>query len=261
MIDAFVGITVFVLGCVLGSFLNVVRYRLPRHMGVVAGRSRCPRCKGTIAWYDNIPLVSYLVLRGKCRSCGWKIPPTYLVVEAVTGLAFILVWVAFGWPMSVPYWVLASLLIACAGIDFDKGIIPDRLTIPGIAAGVVFSMTLLKGETVIGALVHSVMGIIVGGGSLLVVGILYKWVRKVEGMGGGDVKLMAMVGAFLGLRLALLTIFLGSLLGGIAGVIVMRRSSKGMQTSVPFGVFLSPAAIVCMLWGNDLIAVYLRLLG
>ncbi len=254
------GIFVFVFGAVLGSFLNVVRYRFPRHMGVAAGRSKCPRCKATIAWYDNVPMLSYALLRGRCRSCRWRIPPTYVVVEAVTGLSFLLVWLAFGWPQAAAYWVLASLLIACAGIDFDKGIIPDKLTIPGIILGVVFSMTVLRGDTVTASLLHSALGILVGGGSLLAVGLSYKLVRKVEGMGGGDIKLMAMVGAFLGFKLALLTIFVGSVVGGIVGLVVMHRTSQGMRASVPFGVFLSPAAIACMIWGNDLIAAYLSLL-
>jgi leader peptidase (prepilin peptidase)/N-methyltransferase len=156
--------------------------------------------------------------------------------------------------------VLASLLIACAGIDFDKGIIPDKLTIPGIVLGVLLSVTVLKEGAVAAALYRSALGMLVGGGSLLAVGLLYKLVRKVEGMGGGDVKMMAMVGAFLGFKLALLTIFVGSVLGGIVGVVVMRRTSEGMRASVPFGVFLSPAAIVCMIWGNGLIAAYLGLL-
>ena len=260
MNNLFAGILAFAFGTALGSFLNVVRYRLPRHLGMVGGRSKCPRCKKTIAWYDNIPVVSYLLLKGRCRSCTWKIPPTYLVIEVATGASFVLVWMEFGWPRAVAYWVLACLLIACAGIDFDKGIIPDKLTLPGVVIGVVFSVSLLKGETAVGSLGKSALGILVGGGSLLAVGVLYKLVRKVEGMGGGDVKLMAMVGAFLGFKLALLTIFLGSLLGGIIGLVVMRRSSKGIRASVPFGVFLSPAAIASMIWGNDLIAAYLSLL-
>lgn len=246
----------------MGSFLNVVRYRLPRHLGVVAGRSKCPRCRKTIAWYDNVPLLSYIMLRGRCRSCGWKIPPIYAVMELATGLGFLLVWMKFGWPQAAAYWILTSLLVACAGIDFEKGIIPDKLTIPGTIAGFILSLTLLRGEAGMGeAALGSVLGIVVGGGSLLVVGLFYKVARKVEGMGGGDVKLMAMVGAFLGFKLALLTIFLGSVVGGIAGLIVARKSADGLRASVPFGVFLSPAAIACMLWGDGLIAAYLGLLG
>jgi leader peptidase (prepilin peptidase)/N-methyltransferase len=183
-----------------------------------------------------------------------------MIIEAATGLSFLLVWLEFGWPQAAAFWVLVLLLIACAGIDFDKRIIPDKLTFPGIVLGVLFSVTLLKGDSVLGSLGRSGLGMLVGGGSLLFVGLFYKLVRKVEGMGGGDVKLMAMVGAFLGFELALLTIFLGSLIGGIIGLIIMQKSSEGMRTSVPFGVFLSPAAIVSAIWGNDLITAYLDLL-
>ena len=262
MNHALVGILTFVFGCVLGSFLNVVRYRLPRGMGIAGGRSKCPKCKKTIAWYDNVPVISYVLLRGRCRSCGWRIPATYAVIEIATGLSFVLVWTRFGLPQGAAYWVLASLLIACAGIDFDKGIIPDKLTLPGIVIGLGLSVTLLRAGAGMGeAALRSLLGMLVGGGSLFIVGVLYKVARKVEGMGGGDVKLMAMVGAFLGFRLALLTIFLGSVLGGVVGLAVMRKSGKGMQASVPFGVFLAPAAIVCMIWGSRLIDAYLRLLG
>jgi leader peptidase (prepilin peptidase)/N-methyltransferase len=260
MRELFPGILVFLLGAVLGSFLNVVRYRLPRHMSVAAGRSRCPRCKKTIAWYDNVPILSYVLLRGRCRSCRWKIPLIYPVIEAATGLSFLLIWRAFGWPQAVAYWVLASLVIACAGTDYDRRMIPDKLTIPGMVLGVLFSATLLRGDTLGASLLRSALGILVGGGSLLLVGSAYKLVRKVEGMGGGDVKLMAMVGAFLGFRLALLTIFAGSVLGGIVGLVIMHRTSQGIRASVPFGVFLSPAAIVCMIWGNRLIEAYFGLL-
>jgi leader peptidase (prepilin peptidase)/N-methyltransferase len=262
MYHLFMQVLVFVFGCILGSFLNVVRYRLPRRMGIVGGRSKCPKCKKTIAWYDNVPVVSYVLLRGRCRSCAWRIPATYTIIEIATGLSFLLAWIEFGWPHALAYWVLASLLIACAGIDFDKGIIPDKLTLPGVVMGLVFSVTLLRDDAGVGtAALRSTLGMLVGGGSLYAVGMLYKLARKVEGMGGGDVKLMAMVGAFLGLKLALLTIFLGSIFGGIVGLVVMRKSSQGMQASVPFGVFLSPAAIACMLWGDRLIAAYLSLLS
>jgi leader peptidase (prepilin peptidase)/N-methyltransferase len=259
--DLSVRVFVVIFGCLLGSFLNVVRYRLPRRKGIVGGRSICPKCKTSIALYDNIPVVSYIVLKGKCRHCAWRIPLTYPIIEIAAGVSFLLVWMQFGWPQAAAYWVLTALLIACAGIDFDRGIIPDRLTLPGIILGIVFSLTLLRGADPVGeALLRSGLGLVVGGGSLLLVGLLYKVVRKVEGMGGGDVKLMAMVGAFLDFRLALLTIFIGSVLGGIVGIGVMRKSSKGMKASVPFGVFLSPAAIAAMLWGDSLINAYLDLL-
>ena len=253
------GLLVLALGCAVGSFLNVVRYRLPRKITMVSGRSKCPNCGRTIAWYDNIPVASLPALRGKCRSCGWRIPRIYLVVELATGLAFLLVWLTFPVKEVPAYMVLASLLVVTAGIDYDLRIIPDRLTLPGIVLGVVFSLTLLRRTSLGGALVHSGLGILVGGGSLLVIARGYKYFRKIEGMGDGDIKLMAMVGAFLGWQLSLVTIFLASLVGAIVGIFVGSRSGQGLKASVPYGVFLSPAAVVSMLWGPALVHVYISL--
>jgi leader peptidase (prepilin peptidase) / N-methyltransferase len=261
MVKVLTDVFVFIFGAAAGSFLNVVRYRLPRGVSVAQGRSKCPNCCGTIAWYDNVPIVSVMVLGRKCRRCGWKIPLVYPIIEAATGAAFVLVWLNFA-PAQVPaYLVFVCLLVACAGIDFDLRLIPDKLTLPGIALGLVASATLLKHGSVPGSLLASLVGIAVGGGSLLAIAQGYRLVRKIEGMGGGDIKLMAMVGAFLGWKLALLTIFLGSLAGGIAGAVMMSRSADGLKTAVPFGVFLSPAALVCMLWGDLLLREYARLLS
>jgi leader peptidase (prepilin peptidase) / N-methyltransferase len=252
-------ILVFLLGLAVGSFLNVVRYRLPRKADLVRGRSACPNCGHRIAWYDNVPVVSFIALRRRCRACGWKIPWIYPVIEAATAVSFLLVWLRVPPRATPPCFVLAALAIAAAGIDFDLRIIPDAITIPGIAIGLGFSLA-LPGEATLGrSLLASVLGAAVGGGTLLVIALGYKYLRKMEGMGGGDVKLLAMVGAFLGWKLALLTIFLGALAGGIIGVGIAARSPKGMKTAVPFGVFLSPAAIVAMLWGSDLVARYLSL--
>jgi leader peptidase (prepilin peptidase)/N-methyltransferase len=253
-------IAALVLGLAAGSFLNVVRYRMPRGEGLIKGRSRCPACESTIAWYDNVPLLSYLFLRGRCRACRWRIPPVYPVLEAGTALAFLLIWRAFPPGEAVAYWCFAAILAACAGIDYDLRIIPDKLTLPGIVLGLVFSLTLLRSGSLDGALIRWLAGVLVGGGSLLLVSVLYKLIRGVEGMGFGDVKLMALVGAFAGWKLALLTIFLGSLVGGIVGMWVVRRSPDGMKAAVPFGVFLSPAAVASLLWGEALIAAYLGLM-
>jgi leader peptidase (prepilin peptidase)/N-methyltransferase len=239
----------------------VVRYRLPRGKSFVGGRSACPNCRRQIAWYDNVPIASFLALGRKCRWCGWKIPWTYPVIEAATGATFLAIWLQSP-PAEMPaHLVLAALLIASAGIDFDFGIIPDRLTLPGIALGVVFSLTLVRQATLGASVLHSALGIVVGGGSLLLIALGYKSVRKVEGMGGGDVKLMAMVGAFLGWKLSLVTIFLGAFAGGLVGLGVASRSALGLKASVPFGVFLSPAAIAAMLWGDALVGQYLRLIA
>ena len=177
--------------------------------------------------------------------------------RAATGLCYVLVWQAFPPGEALSYMVLTSLLIVCAGIDYDHRIIPDRLTLPGVVLGLVLSVTVLGSDSPRMSLLFSGLGIACGAGILLVIGLMYKVIRGIEGMGGGDVKLMAMVGAFLGLRLAVLTIFVASLVGGIAGLVLLRKSSEGMKTSVPFGVFISPAAIFSLLWGNAIIEAYL----
>jgi leader peptidase (prepilin peptidase)/N-methyltransferase len=251
---------VFVVGCAVGSFLNVIRYRLPRKRDFVSGRSMCPGCGAQIAWYDNIPVVSFILLRGRCRRCGGRISWEYPVLEAATGAAFVLIWLKFSPLEAVAYFVLASLLIACAGIDYDFRIIPDKLTLPGTVIGLVFSVTLLRGSSAGEALLHSAVGAAVGAGTLLAVSLLYRLIRGAEGMGGGDIKLMAMVGAFLGFRLALLTIFIASVGGAVVGLFLSRRASEGMKAALPFGVFLSPAALICLLWGDDLVRAYLSLL-
>jgi leader peptidase (prepilin peptidase)/N-methyltransferase len=250
---------VFVLGLAVGSFLNVVRYRLPRKLNLVSGRSACPGCNSTIAWYDNVPVVSFLALRRRCRRCGWKIPWIYPVVELATAVVFLLVWREAAPDQIAPYLVLSGLLVASAGIDFDLRIIPDALTLPGIALGSVLSLTLLGSGSFGLDLTRLVLGIVVGGGSLAAIALAYRLVRKIEGLGGGDIKLMAMVGAFLGWAPALLTIFLGSLAGGVFGVALAARRPQGLKTAVPFGVFLAPAAVVAMLWGGDILGWYLGL--
>jgi leader peptidase (prepilin peptidase)/N-methyltransferase len=257
----------FAFGCAVGSFLNVVRYRLPRKADLVYGRSACPGCSSPIAWYDNVPIVSFIILRGKCRRCGWKIPWVYPVIEVATGTAFLLVWLDYAvWGNSVAAAIpgrllVTSLLVACAGIDYDLRIIPDKLTLPGVALGLALSPTLLVRDSLAASFAQSVLGAVVGGGSLLAIALAYRYLRKIEGMGGGDIKMMAMVGAFLGWAPALLTIFVGSLLGGLVGVVLMARSKQGLKTSVPFGVFLAPAAIAVMIWGGRALRWYAGVLG
>jgi leader peptidase (prepilin peptidase)/N-methyltransferase len=184
----------------------------------------------------------------------------YLITEVATGLCFALIWLEFAPREAVAYFVFASILIACAGIDYDFRIIPDKLTLPGVALGLIFSVTLLRGSSAGASFLDSFVGMLVGGGTLLGVSLIYKLIRGAEGMGGGDVKLMALVGAFLGYRLALLTIFIASIGGAVVGLLLSSRAREGMKARLPFGVFLSPAAVICLLWGEDLIQAYLALL-
>ncbi len=247
-----------IVGCVSGSFLNVVGYRLPANRNIVTDRSRCPNCERQIAWYDNIPILSYLMLKGRCRNCNWKIPFSYPLAEIGTGLVFMLVVREFSFPQAIGWLFLSSLLIACALSDFYWRIIPDVLTLPGICIGIVFTLLVSK-TSVSQSFLRSIVGVIVGGGTLFGVGLIYKILRGVEGMGGGDVKLMAMVGAFLGYKLALFTIFLGSLIGSIFAIVLLSTSGIQREQKVPFGVFLAPCGIIAMLWGENLIQVYLNL--
>jgi len=254
-------VLIFLFGLAIGSFLNVIRYRLPRGLDIVAGRSACPGCGRPIAWYDNVPIVSFVALGRKCRRCGWKIPWIYPAIEGATGLTFLLIWLNASPNEIGPYFVFGALAIACAGIDFERRIIPNALTLPGVVLGAIFSFTLLKQPTFAGSLLRLVLGVVIGGGSLWLVAVLYKLVRKIEGMGFGDVKFMAMVGAFLGWGEALLTIFIGSVVGAVVGIFAMRRSGKGLKTDLPFGVFLAPAAIAVMIWGSRFIRWYAGLMA
>jgi len=239
-----------VLGAVVGSFLNVVIWRLPRGESVVRPGSRCTACGAAVRWHDNVPIVSYLLLRGRCRACGAGFSAEYPVVEAANaGLYALLAW-RFGPVAALPvYMVLTSALLAAAVIDLHHRILPDRITLPGIALGLIASATLLP-ATVVDALA----GAALGGGLYFLIAVASR-----GGMGGGDIKLIAMIGAFLGWQAVLLTTFLATVVGGLVGVVLMFAFRKGRKYAVPFGPFLAAAAIVCVLWGQPIIAWYLGL--
>jgi len=242
-----------ILGLVTGSFLNVVIYRVPRNISVVKPRSFCPRCGARIRWFENVPLASYLCLRGRCRTCGNRIPARYPLVEA-SGAALACVAVfAFGPTIDAVFaFAFFMALMAITLIDWDFKIIPDGLSIPFIGIGLCWSL-FHPGLT----LVSSALGALVGGGGIYAIGALYKIARKTEGMGGGDVKLMAMIGAFVGLRLLVPVILIASLAGTIYGCSLLR-SGKGAKTAVAFGSFLSPAAAFSLLFGERLLSWYFR---
>ncbi|HEV8132281.1 MAG TPA: prepilin peptidase [Acidobacteriota bacterium] len=265
---------VFLFGLVIGSFLNVVIARVPERQSVITPRSRCPHCSTPIAPYDNIPVLSFLWLRGRCRHCREKIAILYPVVELLTGLAFVAAYGKFDWTPSFPLNALFfSALIALIFIDLRHRILPDIITLPLILIGLFLSYiqdpSLIESRFLARLFdlqmpwqriaVHataSLLGILLGGGALWAVAVAYLKLRKIEGMGMGDVKLMAAVGAFLGWSLAWLTIFIGSLLGAIIGSAYIASRRKGLQYELPFGTFLGFAAIVSALWGPDLIDWY-----
>ncbi len=239
------------VGLMLGSSMNVVVFRLPRKLSVVKPRSFCPRCRRAIPWYENIPVASFVALRGRCRGCGAPISARYPILEAVGGALAILAIVRFGFTLDALFaYAFLMALLAITIIDWQWRIIPDELSIPFIAVGLAWA-ALGHGRT----LLDACLGAMVAGGGLWGIAALYKLVRKEEGLGGGDVKLMAMVGACLGLKLALVVILLGSFAGTIYGLALMR-SGKSVRTAVAFGSFLAPAAAVSLIFGTRILAWY-----
>lgn len=264
-----------VFGLLIGSFLNVCILRLPAGRSVTLPRSRCPQCNAIISWYDNIPLVSYVMLRGRCRHCGAAISPRYALVEAATGAISVLLYLKFDFsPEWAVYLGFCGALLVLAFIDIDHRILPDPITLNGIWVGIIATIYLAPPNPFVSrilrwlgidvtnprlvALIGSLLGIIIGGGLLWGVAEAYLRLRGIEGMGFGDVKMMAMVGAFLGAPLTLLTIMLGSLVGSIVGLLFIRFAGKGRDYELPFGTFLSVGAIVAVLYGEDLIRMYLN---
>ena len=240
----------FLFGICIGSFLNVVIYRLPMNRSVVHPGSCCPHCGNPVRFYDNIPLLSWLILFGVCRDCGAAISSRYFYVEALTGVLTLLVITTHGLTVvAILYAILVWILVAVAMIDLDFQIIPDELSIGGLLVGILASYFLPVGLS--GAL----FGALVGGGVFYVLAILYP-----GGMGGGDIKLMAAIGAFVGWKFALLTIFVGSALGAIVGIIAMIAFKKGRKSRIPFGPFLSTGGIAAILWGGPIIEWYLSTL-
>ena len=294
----------FLYGLALGSFLNVCIYRLPRGMSVVRPSSACPLCQTHIAWYDNLPVVSWLALRGRCRACKGRISPRYLLVELLTGLLFVACYVAFGWTLSTfKFCAFAFLLLGLIFTDAEHKLLPDALTLPGLAIGLGFSLLVPVqdlGSRLLTAwiklplwpgmswrlvsLVDSALGAAVGASFIYGAGAIYRRARGVEGMGFGDVKLMGMVGAFLGVQLTVFTLFAASLVGSIFGLAAVlavwwkrtrrrivrlhepaaaarKRAWKSAMMvyryyEMPFGVFLGSMALVAAFLGDRLIGWY-----
>jgi leader peptidase (prepilin peptidase)/N-methyltransferase len=243
---------VMLFGSIVGSFLNVVIHRLPRRASLLTPPSHCPSCAARIRPWDNVPILSWLWLRARCRSCGFPIPWRYPLVELVTGIiAMLCIW-RFGLSVEAARaFVLLASLVAVAFIDWEWMIIPDGISLGLLVLGLALSP--FTGPGPLGALV----GLLVGGGLLLLIGVLWQKLRGIEAMGGGDVKLMGAVGAFLGAGGALLVIFLGSFLGAVFGALLLRRDG---QARIAFGTFLAVAAGVVVLVGDDLVGWYLSLL-
>ena len=247
----------FIFGAVIGSFLNVCICRLPKNESVVFPPSRCPQCGFRIPFYDNVPIVSWLLLRGKCRSCAAPISPQYPIVELINALLTLFLFMKFG--PSLPFLVLflfCSAMVVITFIDLEHQIIPDCITLPGIVAGFLCSLFIPQ----LGWQ-NSLLGIVVGGGSLLVVAYGYELLTKKEGMGGGDIKLLAMMGAFFGWKAVFFIIFVSSLTGSVIGITVMLIQKKDAKLAIPFGPFLALGAILYIFFGRAVINWYLSLGG
>jgi leader peptidase (prepilin peptidase) / N-methyltransferase len=245
-------LAVFVLGLIIGSFCNVVIYRLPLGKSIITPASHCRSCSAPLRPWDNIPLLSYVLLRGQCRICQERISLRYPCVELASGALYILLWYKFGLnSLFVVYALLASALLVVALIDFDHEIIPNIITLPGMLIGLGLSPWALPITPL-----TSLIGLLAGGLFFYLVALVSK-----GGMGGGDIKLIAMIGAFLGWQGTFFTILIGALLGSVVGVGLLLLGKKGRKDKVPFGPFLSFGAILFILVGHDLIRWYIGLMS
>lgn len=254
-------LVVFIFGAIVGSFLNVCIGRIPNGESIVRPPSHCPKCQGPISFYDNIPLLSYLILRRRCRSCREKISPRYFVVELLMAGLSVALFDRFGFGfVYFTSFSLVAALIVISFIDLDVRIVPDVISLPGIIVGLVLSVVgyFVVGESsVVPSPLSSVIGIITGGGFLLATAWIYEKITGVEGMGGGDIKLLAMIGAFLGWPSVPVTLFFASLVGSVVGIGCMLLTGAGRRLALPFAPFLCSGALLFIFFGDDLIRFYL----
>lgn len=270
------GAFVFLFGLAIGSFLNVCIYRLPRGESVVHPRSHCPGCQNLIPAYDNIPVLSYLILRGRCRHCRTSISFIYPAVELLTGAVFLLALLWWGLsPLTLKMALLGAALIVLTLTDIRERILPDRVNFPLMVAGFLFALWVPVGDgsaavlarIVLGAdlptmalsVADALLGALVGGGVLFVLGEIWFRLKGVEAMGFGDVKMMAMVGLFFGVKLTVLTLLLGSLGGSLVGGAYILFSGKDTQYELPLGTFLGLAGLFAIFWGGWTVTAYLSL--
>lgn len=261
VVQIYANVMVFLIGACWGSFLNVCIYRIPEEKSVVKPRSNCPVCHTLIAWYDNVPMLSWLILRGRCRTCKTRISPRYFLVELLTAVLFLWVWLRYGFEWVTPiYWLFFFGLILATFIDFDHFIIPDRVSIGGMLLGPILCVLVpaLQGEEAWWpALRASAIGLAAGYGSLRLVGILGTWLFKKDAMGLGDVKLLGAIGAFLGWKSVIFVILVSSLLGSVVGLSLIVLGRNQWSGRIPYGPYIALAAVIWVLGGSALWDLYM----
>jgi len=244
-------ISIFVFGLVIGSFLNVVVYRVPRNQSIIKPPSHCPVCNAKLKWYDMVPVLSYILLKGRCRYCGAKISLKYPFVELLTGITFLLIFQKFNWSIQFLKWIIfTGLLISVGLIDLLNGVVPDVIVVPGLVIGLIFSI--FGGS---GSILQSIYGLGIIGGFFLIVIILSR-----GGMGWGDLTFGMMIGSFLGLELSLLTLLIAFVSGAIVGLIALAVKKKSRKDPIPFGPFLSFAAFVASIYGYEILKMYFKIM-
>ncbi len=245
---------IFIFGAMLGSFSNVVIFRWPRKESIVFPGSRCPNCQHPIRFYDNIPLLSWFILRGKCRDCGHKFSSRYAMVELLMAVLFVLVWNTHGvsWT-TLEYLILVFGLVTASFIDIDHFLLPDVLTFPGTLIGLVGAY--FNPER---SFLDSLMGFLFGFGFLWVIAYFYQVWRKQEGMGGGDIKLLGWIGAVLGWKVIPFVIVVASIFGSVLGLALAKKSERGLKTVIPFGPYLALGSLIFVCGGENLAFQYLR---
>ncbi|NQT23048.1 MAG: prepilin peptidase [Candidatus Omnitrophica bacterium] len=248
-----------IFGAIIGSFLNVCIYRLPRAKSIVSPGSHCVKCGHNLKWHENIPILSFIILKGRCSKCKERISSVYPLVELITAALAVIIFIFFGISFkAVIFFVLFCSLVIASFIDFEHHEIPDIISLPGIAIGLILSFmypALLSKATGLQAFFDSLIGVIIGGGSLYILGFLGEIVFKKDAMGGGDIKLLAMIGAFLGWKLIILTFFIAPFFGAIAGIILKIKEGGEI---IPYGPYLSFASLISLLYGDRIIRIIFR---
>jgi len=253
-LDAYQLAILALLGLAVGSFLNVCIHRLPRDQSLNSPPSRCPACEYRLRWFDNVPILSYVLLGGRCRKCRARISIRYPLVEVITMALFLVHGAVFGWTaLLVPRLAFACAMVVLFAIDLEHQLLPNVITLPGIVVGLIASAVLPPG------IVDALIGVLIGGGVLWLIGEAYFRFSGHEGMGGGDVKMLAMIGAFLGWKLVLVTLVLSSIAGSVIGLLVIAIRKGGMKYALPYGTFLALGALVASLAGESIVNWYVGL--